>query len=119
MAVVLGLAAAFGTWLGGKAADVFGRHDKRHILTLPAYGMAVVAPLLFLGYLMEDWRIAMALLIVPSIVNSAYYGPACACVQGLVRPQARAVAASIMLFGQNLIGLGLRSEEHTRLNSSQ
>jgi hypothetical protein len=27
-------------------------------------------------------------------------------VQGLVRPQARAVAASIMLFGQNLIGLG-------------
>jgi MFS family permease len=107
MAVVLGLAAAFGTWLGGKAADVFGRHDKRHILTLPAYGMAVVAPLLFLGYLMEDWRIAMALLIVPSIVNSAYYGPAYACVQGLVRPQARAVAASIMLFGQNLIGLGL------------
>src|SRR3546814_15618760 len=72
MAVVLGLAAAFGTWLGGKAADIFGRRDKRHILTLPAYGMATVAPLLFLGYHMEDWRIAMALLIVPSIVNSAY-----------------------------------------------
>ncbi len=106
MAVVLGLAAAFGTWLGGKAADVFGRRDKRHILTLPAYGMALVAPLLFLGYVMEDWRIAMALLIVPSVINAAYYGPAYACVQGLVRPQARAVAASIMLFGQNLIGLG-------------
>jgi MFS family permease len=106
MAVVLGLAAAFGTWLGGKVADVFGRRDKRHILTFPAYGMAIVAPLLFLGYYMEDWRVAMALLIVPSIVNSAYYGPAYACVQGLVRPQARAVAASIMLFGQNLIGLG-------------
>jgi len=106
MAVVLGLAAAFGTWLGGKAADVFGRRDKRHILSLPAYGMAIFAPLLFLGYHMEDWRVAMALLIVPSIVNSAYYGPAYACVQGLVRPQARAVAASIMLFGQNLIGLG-------------
>src|SRR3546814_20133493 len=55
---------------------------------------------------MEDWRVAMALLIVPRIVNSAYYGPASACVQGLVRPQARAVAASTMLFGQNLIGLG-------------
>src|SRR3546814_9914334 len=55
--------------------------------------MAIAAPLLFLGYHMEDWRVAMALLIVPSIVNSAYYGPAYACVQGLVRPQARAVAA--------------------------
>lgn len=106
MAVVLGLAGVLGTWLGGKLADVFGARDKRHILTFPAYGMAVAAPILFLGYQMEDWRVAVALLIVPTIFNSAYYGPAYACVQGLVRPQARAVAASIMLFGQNLIGLG-------------
>lgn len=106
MAVVLGLAGVFGTWLGGKMADKFGPRDKRHILTFPAYGMAVAAPILFLGYYMEDWRVAVALLIIPTILNSAYYGPAYACVQGLVRPQARAVAASIMLFGQNLIGLG-------------
>jgi MFS family permease len=106
MAVVLGLAGVFGTWLGGKAADRFGPRDKKHILTLPAYGMALAAPVLFLGYYMENWVVAVALLIVPTILNSAYYGPAYGCVQGLVRPQARAVAASIMLFGQNLIGLG-------------
>ena len=106
MAVVLGLAGVLGTWLGGKMADKFGARDKRHILTFPAYGMAVAAPVLFLGYDMEDWRVAAALLIIPTILNSAYYGPAYACVQGLARPQARAVAASIMLFGQNLIGLG-------------
>lgn len=107
MAVVLGLAGAFGTWLGGKMADHFGKRDRRHILSFPAYGMAVAAPLLFLGYYMNDWRIAVALLVVPTILNAAYYGPAYACVQGLVEPRARAVAASIMLFGQNLIGLGL------------
>ena len=107
MAVVLGLAGVFGTWLGGKMADKFGARDKRHILTFPAYGMALAAPILFLGYFMEDWRVAVALLIIPTILNSAYYGPAYGCVQGLVRPQARAVAASVMLFGQNLIGLGL------------
>lgn len=106
MAVVLGLAAALGTWLGGRVADRFGARDKRHILTFPAYGMALVAPMLFLGYYMENWLVALAMLVVPSIVNNAYYGPAYGCVQGLVRPQARAVAASIMLFGQNLIGLG-------------
>jgi len=106
MAVVLGLAGVFGTWLGGKMADKFGARDKRHILTFPAFGMAIGAPILFLGYVMEDWRIAVALLIIPTILNTAYYGPAYGCVQGLVRPQARAVAASIMLFGQNLIGLG-------------
>lgn len=107
MAVVLGLAGVFGTWLGGKMADKFGARDKRHILTFPAVGMAVAAPVLFLGYYMENWLIAVALLIVPTVLNSAYYGPAYGCVQGLVRPQARAVAASVMLFGQNLIGLGL------------
>jgi len=106
MAVVLGLAGVLGTWLGGKVADRFGAHDKRHILTFPAYGMAFGAPVLFLGYYMENWMVAVALLIVPTVLNSAYYGPAYGCVQGLVRPQARAVAASIMLFGQNLIGLG-------------
>lgn len=107
MAVVLGVAGVFGTWLGGKLADKYGARDKRHILTFPAYGMALAAPILFLGYRMEDWRVAVALLIVPTVLNAAYYGPAYGCVQGLVQPRARAVAASIMLFGQNLIGLGL------------
>lgn len=107
MAVVLGLAGVLGTWLGGKMADKYGARDKRHLLTFPAYGMAVAAPMLFLGYYMEDWRIAVALLIVPTVLNLAYYGPAYGCVQGLVEPRARALAASIMLFGQNLIGLGL------------
>ncbi len=107
MAVALGVSGIIGTWLGGKVADVFGKRDKRHLLTLPAIGMAVAAPFLFMGYWSEDWRIALALLIVPTILNAAYYGPAYGCVQGLVRPELRAITASLVVFGQNLIGLGL------------
>jgi MFS family permease len=107
MAVALGISGIAGTWLGGKMADVFGKRDKRHILTLPAIGMAVAAPILFAGYWAEDWRVAVALLIVPTLLNAAYYGPAYGCVQGLVRPEARAIAASLVVFGQNLIGLGM------------
>jgi len=107
MAVALGISGIIGTWLGGKMADVFGKRDKRHILTLPAIGMAIAAPILFAGYWAENWRIAVALLILPTILNSAYYGPAYGCVQGLVRPEARAIAASLVVFGQNLIGLGM------------
>ena len=107
MAVALGMSGIIGTWLGGKMADVFGKRDKRHLLTLPAIGMTVAAPLLFAGYWVNDWRIAVALLIVPTILNSSYYGPAYGCVQGLVRREARAVAASLVVFGQNLIGLGM------------
>ncbi len=107
MAVALGVAGVIGTLLGGKMADKFGANDKRHLLTFPAVGMAIAAPLLFAGYWVDDWRVAVALLIVPTILNAAYYGPAYACVQGLVRPEARAMAASMVVFGQNLIGLGM------------
>lgn len=107
LGVVLGIAGIAGTWLGGVMADRFGRIDKRHILTGPAVFMAVAAPILFLGYCADDWRLSIALLFVPTLLNSAYYGPTYAMVQGLVRPEARAIASAVMLFAQNLIGLGL------------
>ncbi|PKP86491.1 MAG: MFS transporter [Alphaproteobacteria bacterium HGW-Alphaproteobacteria-17] len=107
LGVSLGIAGLIGTWLGGYLADRFGKIDKRHMLTTPAIGMAVAAPILFLGYWVGEWHIAIALLFVPTILNAAYYGPAFACVHGLVRPQARAMASAVMLFLQNLIGLGL------------
>ncbi len=103
----LGIAGVVGTWGGGWIADRFGRTNRRHILTGPAIGMAIAAPLLFVGYSMSDWRLALSLMIVTTALNAAYYGPTYALAQQLVRPQARATATAIMVFAQNLIGLGL------------
>jgi MFS family permease len=47
------------------------------------------------------------LLVLPTIANSAYYGPAYGAAQVLARPDTRAMAAAWMVFAQNLIGLGL------------
>lgn len=102
-----GLSSMLGTWLGGYLADRFGATDKRHILTAPAIGMAVAAPILFVAYYVSDWRWAIALLMVPSMLNYFYYGPCYAVAQQLVAPGQRAVATSLVVFGQNLIGLGL------------
>lgn len=107
LGVALGIAGIFGTWLGGYLADRFGKVDRRHMLTTPAVGMAIAAPILFLGYWVDEWHVAIALLFIPTVLNAAYYGPTFACVHGLVRPQARAMASAVMLFLQNLIGLGL------------
>ncbi len=107
LGVVLGIAGVLGTWLGGYLADRYGKTNKRHMLTAPAIGMAVAAPILFCGYAVTEWHIAVALLFIPTVLNTAYYGPTFACAHGLVQPEARAMASAVTLFLQNLIGLGL------------
>lgn len=102
-----GLSSMVGTWLGGYLADKHGAADKRHILTAPALGMALAAPILFAAYYIEDWRWAVVLLMLPGLLNYLYYGPCYALAQQLVAPGQRAVATSLVVFGQNLIGLGL------------
>jgi MFS family permease len=102
-----GVAGIIGMWFGGWCADRFGRNDPRHVMTGPAIAMAVTAPLLAWGYWSDNWVVALVLIFLPAVANQMYYGPTFACVQGLVRPQTRAVAAALMLFIINLIGLGL------------
>ncbi|MEY3703836.1 MAG: hypothetical protein RLZZ561_1456 [Pseudomonadota bacterium] len=107
LGIITGLAGMLGTWAGGYLADRFGKKDKRHILTAPALGMTLAAPILFAAYYVSDWRLALALLIIPTALNYFYYGPSYALAQQLVKPNQRAVATSLVIFGQNLIGLGL------------
>lgn len=105
--LVNGLAGMAGTLLGGWLADRFGALNRRHVLTAPAVGMAVAVPLQLYAYSAGQWWLAIGLLAVPTLLNSLYYGPTYSSVQGLVPRQARAMASAVMLFCQNLIGLGL------------
>lgn len=102
-----GAAGIAGTFLGGWLADRFGATARRHVLTAPAIGMAVAAPIAFLAYQASSWPVALALLMLPTLLNSLYYGPTYSAAQGLVPLRARAVASATVLFFQNLIGLGL------------
>lgn len=105
--VINGAAGIFGTWFGGWLADRFGAKNRRHVLTAPAIGMAVAAPIAFFAYQASTWQVALVLLAVPTLCNSLYYGPTYSAAQGLVPLRARAIAAAMVLFFQNLIGLGL------------
>ena len=105
--VVNGAAGIFGTWLGGYLADRFGSKNRRHVLTAPAIGMAVAVPIAFLAYQAQSWQLGLALLFLPTLLNSLYYGPTYSAAQGLVPLRTRAIAAAVLLFFQNLIGLGL------------
>ena len=105
--LVNGGAGIAGTVLGGYIADRWGAKNRRHVLTAPAVGMVVTIPFALLAFMTDNWLLALFLLIVPTICNSLYSGPTYSSVQGLVPLRARAIAAAVLLFFQNLIGLGL------------
>ncbi|KEQ55414.1 spinster family MFS transporter [Sphingobium chlorophenolicum] len=107
LGIAIGAAGIVGTWLGGYLADRYGSVNRQHMLTTPVIGMALGAPVLFLGYWIDEWHIALVLIFIPTVFNASYYGPTFACLHGLVRPEARAMASAILLFMQNLVGLGL------------
>ncbi len=102
-----GVGGMLGTFLGGYLADRFGAVNRRHVLTAPAVGMALAVPLAIAAYHAPSWPLALILLFVPTVFNSLYYGPCYSAAQGLVPLRGRAIAASVLLFCQNLIGLGL------------
>lgn len=105
--IIGGVAGIMGTWLGGYLADRFGAKNRRHVLSAPAIGMALAVPLALAAYQAPTWPLALALLFLPTMFNSFYYGPTYSAAQGLVPLRARAIAAAALLFFQNLIGLGL------------
>jgi predicted MFS family arabinose efflux permease len=102
-----GVAGIVGTWAGGYLADRFGAKNRRHVLSAPAIGMALAVPIAIAAYHAPSWPLALALLFIPTVFNSFYYGPTYSAAQGLVPVRARAIAAASLLFFQNLIGLGL------------
>ena len=105
--IIGGVGGILGTWLGGYLADRFGARNRRHVLTAPAVGMALAVPLAIAAYQAPSWPLALALIFLPQVFNSLYYGPCYSAAQGLVPLRARAIAAAALLFFQNLIGLGL------------
>jgi MFS transporter, Spinster family, sphingosine-1-phosphate transporter len=107
LGIVAGLAGVVGTILGGWFAERYGAKNRRHVMTAPAIGMALATPLMFATYFIGDWRLALVFIFVPTACNALYYGPTYSSAQGLVRPEARAMASAVLLFAQNLIGLGL------------
>ncbi|HMS21212.1 MFS transporter, partial [uncultured Sphingorhabdus sp.] len=102
-----GIAGIIGTFAGGWFADKYGKVNRRHVLTAPAIGMLVAIPIAISAYWVENWWYALILIMTPTFLNSMYVGPAYSCAQGLVPLRARAMASAVLLFAQNLIGLGL------------
>jgi MFS family permease len=103
---VAGILAAASTLVGGAIGDRFGARDLRAYVSVPAVAALISLPFFCAAMLVRDAGVAFLCLIPSSLLGSLWYGPVYAAAQGLVPPQMRATAASIVLFVINMMGLG-------------
>ncbi len=103
----LGFASVAGTFAGGWFGDRLGRRDARWYMWLPALTTLAAVPFTAFCYLTSDPWIAFWVLSVPYMLGAYWLAPVFSLTQGLVGLRMRAVAASIMLFVLNIIGMGL------------
>jgi len=106
-ALTMGLGSLVGTWLGGVLADRAAKRNKEAYVRIPAIAALLSLPFLFAMYSVSNTSVALMLGFIPTFLNALWYGPVYALTQSVVSPQNRAMAAAILFFVLNLIGLGL------------
>ena len=100
---------AIGTLLGGYLGDRLSVRldDRRWYMWVPAWATLAMLPFQFTSYLADSLWIVVPSFILMLIFGSMFFGPSFAMSQGLGTLRTRAVATSLTLFMQTLIGLGL------------
>lgn len=96
-----------GTFGAGWLCDKTGHTDKRWYLWIPGVATLLHVPFAIFTYLYHDPQIALIVYAGAYVLGHAYLAPTFAMTQALVSVRMRALAASILLFILNIIGLGL------------
>lgn len=105
--VVFGLAMAVGMFASGFLADRFAQRRPSAYATLPAVALAIGVPFFVAGVMADTWPVALALLAVPMGMNMMFVAPGFAIIQNVAPANQRATASAILMFVNNLVGMGL------------
>lgn len=107
LGLILGIAGGLGFAGGGWVADRLGRSNRRGSMRGVAVALLVGWAALFPVYLSDSAGVALAWFLVPAVLSNFYLATTLALTQGLVSLRMRGVAAALMLFILNIIGLGM------------
>jgi MFS family permease len=107
LAVFIGGGGLLGTYLGGELAFKYAANNERLQLQAIGIAYALMAVVQVGVYLSPNYYFAFILIGISAISGAATNGPLFAATQTLVPPHMRATAIAIVLFGANLIGMGL------------
>ncbi len=106
LGLILGIPGGLGIFLGGYLSDYFGSKDIRWCLWIVALAMLITTPLYYMVYLSPTSNTSFLWLIIPIAFGNFYQATTFSQTQGIVELRMRSVAAAILLFIINIIGLG-------------
>ena len=106
LGLILGIPGGIGIALGGYLADRYGARDTRWYLWVVAVALIACVPLSFGVYLSATAFASLTFLIIPILLGNFYQATTFSQTQGLVSLRMRSVAAAVLLFILNIIGLG-------------
>jgi len=106
LGLILGIPGGIGIAAGGWVADRFGARDVRWYLWVVSVALLIGVPFSLGVYLADTAMIALLFLILPVALGNFYQATTFSQTQGLVSLRMRAVAAAVLLFILNIIGLG-------------
>ncbi len=107
LGLMLGIPGAIGIAWGGYLADRLGARDSRWYLWVAAVALGAITPFSMLLLFLPNPYWALILMILPVMFGNFYQATTFSQTQGLVELRMRALAAAVLLFILNIIGLGL------------
>ena len=107
MALGTGLFGGLSTLLGGIIGDRLAKYDERWLCWVPAIALTINVPLMVLMLFQPTFFSAVIFMLIGHLFTGFHLGPIFGLVQTLVPMRIRALAASILLFATNLIGMGV------------
>lgn len=104
---VVGPTSMVGILLGGLLGDWLSRRDQRAPFWFLAATFIIATPFTAAYLLVEDYRLALALVFPGMLIGMLYTSPIYAAIQALSGPKLRATGAALFMLVVNLIGQGL------------
>ena len=106
LALLSGVVGGAGVFGGGWLADRLSKRDIRWNSWIIAIAKIAIMPLLIVSMMVDDVVWFFILYLIPSFGGGFYIATTFSMVQGLVGLRMRSVAAALVLFVINIIGLG-------------
>ena len=106
---IFALVGTIGSFMGGFLADRVStrKDDKRWYMWVPGIACVAMVPFQFFSYLSPNLAVVVPSFSIMVVLASMFFGPSFAVAQSIATLRMRAVATSVLLFIQTIIGLSM------------